>query len=114
MDEQVPVLKYAGAESRKPVGRIALSVNLGAGVLLGMIGLTIDGLLFYQMCQWVWFGTMTLRPESLPGFGLATLLGTGSLVCGVLLIIGVFKEMKHRRKEAAQIRGGVASGPNLQ
>jgi hypothetical protein len=113
MGEQVPVLKYAGAEPRKPVGRIALSVNLGAGVLLSMIGLTIDGLLFYQVCEWAWFGTITLQPELLAPFGLSTLLGTGSLACGVLLIIGVFKEMRHRRKKAAQIRGGVASGPSL-
>ncbi|HEV8379607.1 MAG TPA: hypothetical protein VGP99_12210 [Tepidisphaeraceae bacterium] len=101
MSEQVPVLKYAVAESRKPVGFIVLSVNLGAGVLLSMIGLTIDGLLFYQMCRWVWFGRITLQPEMLPPFGLATLLGTGSLLCGVFLIIGVFKEIKRRRKQPA-------------
>ena len=98
MSEPIPVLRYAGDKPRKPVGLIVLSVNLGAGVLLTMIGVTIDSLLLYQVCHWLYLGNLSLQPQMFAPFGLATLLGTGSLLAGIFLVFGVAKEIKLRRK----------------
>jgi len=113
MAEQIPVLKYVTPQPRKPAGLVVLSVNVGAGVLLTMIGVTIDSLLLFQVLERIRWGNMRLAGDQPTAFGLATLLGTGCLLSGVSLVIGVVKEIKRRRKKAAQITHGSSSGRDL-